>query len=107
MQVRFKTIPDPNNPEGLIVTFETVGSLVENVSPFAVTFKNQSALDSAFLAARIYLRDVSHPDPERSQPPNPEKIFEVTADTLRTIGFDIPRMTSDRQKQRAIRVSLP
>jgi hypothetical protein len=80
-------------PEKLrLVTFETIGSVVENVNnPFAVTFKNQFALDSAFLAAGIYLRDVSHPDPERSAPPNPEKNFEVTADTLRTIGFDIPK----------------
>jgi hypothetical protein len=92
MQVKFKTVPDPKNPEGLVVTFETVGSLVENGnSPLAVTFKNQFALDSAFLAAGIYLRDVSHPDPERSEPSDPEKNFEVTPDTLRTIGFDIPR----------------
>jgi hypothetical protein len=36
--------------------------MVENVSPLAVTFKNQFALDCAFLAAGIYLR--FHPDPE-------------------------------------------
>ena len=28
MQVRFKTIGDPKNPEGLLVTYETGGSLV-------------------------------------------------------------------------------
>jgi hypothetical protein len=66
MQVKFKTVPDPKNPKGLVVTFETVGGLVDNVSPFAVTFKNQFALDSAFLTAGIYLRDLSHPGPERS-----------------------------------------
>jgi hypothetical protein len=43
------------------------------------------------MAAGIYLRDVSHPGPERSAPPDPEKNFEVSRDTLRTIGFDIPR----------------
>ncbi len=96
MQVKFKTVPDPKNPEGLLVTFKTVGSSVESVNPFTVTFKNQFALDSAFMSAGIYLRDVSHPDPERSAPPDPEKNFEVTWENLRTIGFDIPRMTTLR-----------
>jgi hypothetical protein len=91
MQVRFKTVRDPKNPEGLLVTYETVGSLVPDVNPLAVTFKSQFELDSAFMAAGIYLRDVSHPGPERSEPPDPEKNFEVTGDTLREIGFDIPR----------------
>lgn len=91
MQVKFKTVPDPKTPEGLIVTFETVGSLVQDVKPLSVSFKNQFALDSAFLAAGIYLRDISHTSPERSEPPDPEKNFVVTPDTLRTIGFDIPR----------------
>jgi hypothetical protein len=40
MQVRFKTIGDPKNPEGLLVTYETVGSLVPDVSPLAVTFQS-------------------------------------------------------------------
>jgi hypothetical protein len=91
MQVRFKTVRDPKNPEGLLVTYETVGSLVPDVSPLAVTFKSQFELDSAFMAAGIYLRDVSHPGPERSEPPDPEKNFEVSSNALRTIGFDIPR----------------
>jgi hypothetical protein len=90
--VRFKTLPDSKNPEGLLVTFETIGGLVQNVNPLAVAFKNQFDLDSAFMAAGIYLRDVSHPDPERSAPPDPEKNFEVTLDMLRTIGFDIPKL---------------
>jgi hypothetical protein len=91
MMVRFKTLPDPKNPEGFLLTFETVGDLVHDVNPLTVSFKNKFDLDSAFLAAGIYLRDRSHPDPERSALPNPEQDFEVTNDTLRKIGFDVPK----------------
>jgi hypothetical protein len=91
MQVRFKTLPDPKNPEGLLLTFETIGGLVHQINPLTVAFKNKFDLDSAFMAAGIYLRDISHPDPERSALPNPEHNYEVSTDTLRTIGFDIPR----------------
>ena len=44
MQVRFKTVPDPKNPEGLLATFETIGSLIEDLNPLAVTFKTSSTL---------------------------------------------------------------
>ena len=89
MQVRFKTVRDPKNPEVLLVTYEAVGSLVPDVSPLAVTFKSQFELDSAFMAAGIYLHDASHADPERNcLSPDPEKNFEVTVDSLRIIGFD-------------------
>jgi hypothetical protein len=54
MQVRFKTLPDPKNPDGLLVTFETVGSLVQYINPLTVTFKSKFDLDSAFMAAGIY-----------------------------------------------------
>jgi hypothetical protein len=91
MAVRFKTLPDPKHPEGLLVTFETVGSLVHDVNPLTVAFKNKFALDSAFMAAGIYLRDINHPDPERSAFPDPEQDYEVDNDALRKIGFDIPK----------------
>jgi hypothetical protein len=76
MVVRFKTIPDSKNPDGLLVTFETFGGLVQNINPLTVAFKNQFDLDSAFMAAGIYLQDASHPAPERSAPPDPEKTLK-------------------------------
>ncbi|HEX3968519.1 MAG TPA: hypothetical protein VHW70_11175 [Edaphobacter sp.] len=91
MQVRFKTLPDPKNPDGFLVTFETIGGLVHDDTPLTAAFKTRFDLDSAFMAAGIYLRDISHPDPERSGLPDPEKNYEVSSDTLRTIGFAIPK----------------
>ena len=91
MQVRFKTLPDPKNSEGFLLTFETIGGMVHDINPLTVAFKNKFDLDSAFMAAGIYLRDIAHPDPERSALPDPERDYEVSIDTLRTIGFDIPR----------------
>jgi hypothetical protein len=90
MIVRFETLPDPKNPEGFLLTFETVGDLVRDVNPFTVTFKTKFDLDSAFLAAGIYLRDLSYSDPERNPLPDPEQDYEVNSDVLRKIGFDIP-----------------
>jgi hypothetical protein len=90
-QVRFKTIPDPNNPKGLLLRFETVGGLVQGTNPLTVTFKSKFDLDSAFIAAGIYLRDVAHPDPERDAIPNPKINYEVSNDLLRKIGFDLPQ----------------
>jgi hypothetical protein len=90
MQVRFKTVRDPKNPEGLLVTYETVGGLVQDARSLPVSFQSQFELDSAFMAAGIYLRDVSHPGPERSEPPDPEKSFEVSRDNLRKIGVRPP-----------------
>ena len=89
--VRFKTHPDPKDPEGFLVTYEIVGSLVQDTVPFTVAFKNRFELDSAFMAGGIYLRDATHPDPERSTLPNPERDYEVSIDTLRKIGFNIPK----------------
>jgi hypothetical protein len=89
-QVQFHIFPDPDNPEGLILRYETVGSLIHDANPFAVTFKNKFDLDAAFLAAGIYLRDITHPDPERSALPNPSQNYEVTNDLLRKLGFDLP-----------------
>jgi hypothetical protein len=91
MMVRFKTVSDPENPEGLVLSFETVGDLVPSIDPPMVVFKSKFDLDSAFLAAGIYLRDISHPDPERSALPKPEQDYEVTKDILRKIGFDLPK----------------
>ena len=91
MMVRFKTVPDPKTPEGFILSFETVGDLVSSIDPPTVVFKSKFDLDSAFLAAGIYLRDISHPDPERSALPHPEQDYEVTKDILRKIGFDLPK----------------
>lgn len=91
MMVRFKTLPDPKNPEGFLVTYETVGSLVRDINPLTVAFKNKFELDSAFMAAGIYLRDATHPDPERSALPDPEEDYEVNIEALRQIGFDLPK----------------
>jgi hypothetical protein len=90
MMVRFKTLPDPKSPEGFLLTFETVGDLVRDVNPLTVAFNTKFDLESAFLAAGIYLRDLSYPDPERSPLPDPEQDYEVNSDVLRKIGFDIP-----------------
>jgi hypothetical protein len=89
-QVRFKTLPDPRNPDGLLLSFENVGGLVPGTKPLTVSFKNKFDLDSAFVAAGIYLRDITHPDPERSALPDPEKNYEVSNDLLRKIGFNLP-----------------
>jgi hypothetical protein len=91
MTVRFITLPDPKNPGGLLVTFETVGSVIRDANPFTVAFKNKFDLDSAFMAAGIYLRNVNDPDPARSPLPDPERDYDVDSDALRKIGFDIPR----------------
>ena len=47
VQVRFKTLPDPDNPGGFLVSFETVGSVVQQPNPLSVTFKSKFDLDSA------------------------------------------------------------
>ena len=92
MQVRFKTLPDPKHPGGFLVTFETVGGLLHNTtSPLTASFPSKFDLDSAFMAAGIYLRDLTHSDPERSALPDPERNYEVSSEALRKIGFDIPR----------------
>jgi hypothetical protein len=89
-QVRFKALPDPKNPEGFLLSFETVGGLVQGTNSLTVNFKSKFDLDAAFMAAGIYLRDISHPDPERSALPSPDQNYEVSNDLLRKIGFDIP-----------------
>jgi hypothetical protein len=93
MLARFKTVSDPANSEGFLVTFETVGGLVPETTTLTVAFKSQFDLDSAFMAAGIYLRDVTHPGPERTLLPDPERDYQVTSDSLRLVGFDIPKST--------------
>jgi hypothetical protein len=91
MTVRFKTLPDPKNPQGLLLTFEIVDSLAHDENPLTVAFNNKFELDSAFMAAGIFLRDTTQPDPERTAIPDPDQHFEVDINALRKIGFDIPK----------------
>jgi hypothetical protein len=90
-QVKFKISPDPRSSEGLILSFEDVGELNHGANHLTVSFKSRFDLDSAFLAAGIYLRDNSQPDPERSATPTATQNYEVTDETLRVIGFAIPK----------------
>jgi hypothetical protein len=89
-QVKFRCLPAPGNPEGVILNYERVGGLTHEQSPLAVTFRDTAELDSAFIAAGIYLHAYSHIDPERDARPDPEQNYEVTEDALRKIGFHIP-----------------
>ena len=91
MLVRFKTLPDPKNREGYLLSFETVGDLIQPVNLPTIAFKDKFSLDSAFIAAGIYLHELSQPDPERNPLPDPEEDYEVSSDVLRKIGFVIPK----------------
>jgi hypothetical protein len=63
--------------KGSLVTFKTVGSLVQDVNHLSVAFKNQFELDSAFMSADIYLRDVFPPRPRQAYLPIPRRNCEV------------------------------
>ena len=89
-QVKFRCLPDPKNPQGILLRYERVGGLTHEESPLSVTFGSTAELDSAFIAAGIYLHTYSHIDPERDARPDPEQNYEVTVDSLRKIGFDLP-----------------
>ena len=88
-QVKFISSADPNNSEGVVLRYEEVGGLVQRPNSLTVTFNSKFALDAAFLAAGIYLRDYSHLDPTENALPDSEKNYEVTNNALRTIGFDV------------------
>ncbi len=88
-QVKFKCRPEPAHPDGIILTYERVGGLTHDPSPLAVTFRDTAELDSAFIAAGIYLHTYSHIDPERDARPDPDQNYEVTVESLRKIGFDL------------------
>jgi hypothetical protein len=89
-QVQFKCFPDPKNKEGILLKYVRVGSISHQQSPQAVTFASANELDSAFIAVGIYLHTYSHTDPERDARPDPEQNYEVTEESLRKLGFDIP-----------------
>ena len=89
-QVKFKCLPDPKNPEGILLTYERVGGLTHQQPPFTVTFHDIAELDSAFIAAGIYLHTYAHIDPEKDARPDPDRNYEVTDDSLRKIGFALP-----------------
>jgi hypothetical protein len=88
-QVKFKSSPDPKNQDGIVLGFDNAEGLSPGPSGLTVNFKNKFDLDSAFLAAGIYLRDNSHLDPTENALPHPDRNYEVTDDMLRKIGFDI------------------
>jgi hypothetical protein len=90
-QVKFTCTPDPKNPEGLLLKYEQQEDITHTPNPFTATFRSAADLDSAFIAAGIYLHSFGQPDPTRNIRPDPDKNYLVTDDTLRTIGFDIPR----------------
>ncbi len=90
-QVKFRGTPDPGHPGGIVLNYQRVGGLAHERSPLTVTFRDTAELDSAFIAAGIYLHTYSHMDPERDARPDPDQNYEVTEDALRKIGFDLPR----------------
>jgi hypothetical protein len=89
-QVKFKCLPDSKNPKGILLKYERVGGLTHEESPLFVTFGSIAELDSAFIAAGIYLHAYSHIDSERDARPDPDQNYEVTAESLRKIGFNLP-----------------
>ena len=90
-QVKFKCLPDQALGEGIILTYERVGDLTHDPSPLSVVFRDRAELESAFIAAGIYLHSYSHIDPERDALPVPDQNYEVTIESLRKIGFDLPQ----------------
>lgn len=100
-QVRFKCLPLPKNPQGILLKYERVGDLTHDENPLSVTFANTAELDSAFIAAGIYLHSYSYIDPERDARPEPDQNYEVTADSLRKIGFDLPFYSGSRDGVKA------
>jgi hypothetical protein len=89
-QVRFITQSDPEHSGGLIMRFEQVGNITHVDSPLKVLFEDEVKFAGAFLNAGIYLRSFGQADPERNVRPDFEQNYEVTDDTLRKLGFDIP-----------------
>jgi hypothetical protein len=88
--VRFKTRPDPDHEDGIIMQFEEIGNIAQVNSPLKVVYEDEVRLSGAFLKAGIYLHSFGRPDEERNVMPDPEKHYEVTDDNLRNLGFDIP-----------------
>jgi hypothetical protein len=89
-QVRFITQPDPGHAGGFIMRYEQVGDIAHVDSPLKVVFEDEVKLEGAFLKAGIYLHSFGQADPERDVKTDPEQNYEVTNDTLRKLGFDIP-----------------
>ena len=89
-QVKFRCLPDPDNDKGIILKYKQTGGLTQDENPFAVAFRDTAELDSAFIAAGIYLHSYSHVDPERDARPDPEQNYTVTEESLRKIGFQLP-----------------
>jgi hypothetical protein len=89
-QVRFTTRPDPNHSGGIIMQYERVGDITHVDSPLKVVFEDEVKLVGAFLKAGIYLHSFGQADPERHPKPDPEQDYEVTNETLRILGFDLP-----------------
>jgi hypothetical protein len=89
-QVRFITQPDPGHAGGFIMRYEQVGGITHVDSPLKVVFEDEVKLAGAFLKAGIYLHSLGQADLERDVKPDPEQNYEVTNDTLRNLGFDIP-----------------
>ena len=89
-QVKFNCLPDPKNSQGIVLSYERAGALAPDSSPLSVTFRDIAELDAAFLAAGIYLHSYSHVDPATDARPDPKQNYEVTVDSLRKIGFELP-----------------
>ena len=70
--------------------YKHVGDITHVDSPLKVVFEDEVRLAGAFLKAGIYLHSFGQADPERDVKPDPEQSYEVTNDTLRKLGFDIP-----------------